>query len=90
MMFCITEYYFINPHNVTLNTGRRAQYDNRYADVTGGFHDNTTNTLTVTDNYFPIAYNPAGQVNLPDKSISGTLTGVGTTFFVTYQDFDSN
>ena len=50
--------------------------------MTGGFYDNVTNTLTVTDNGFPVDYNPVGQVNV----LSGTLTGAGgTPFFVTYQ-----
>ena len=57
------------------------------ANITGGYYDNGTGILTLLDNHGITGYNPIGQVNILDKSVSGTFTGPainGYSFSITY------
>ena len=66
-------------------SGTTVEYSTSQGTVTGGSYDNTTGTLTVTDNVTPNSFNPVGQVSVPGKSISRTLQGFSDMpFMVTY------
>ena len=45
--------------------------------ITGGYYDNTTGTLTLFDN---TDFNLVGHVNVTDKDVSGTFIGSGLPY----------
>ena len=50
--------------------------------ITGGNFDNTTGTLSMTDN---LHWNTVAKVNILDKSVSRTIPFSGSTFWLKYQ-----